>query len=128
MIASCAAALAPAAVAKTAGTPGRLIAFERAGDIRLISDQLPGLPDARVDLNLTNSPGGARERAVVGCARPGRDECFAGDPADPTYLCRTLVYESRPTGSDSDIVLATLARRDPSGDRYVEPDGSVERG
>lgn len=106
--ATCVAALAGPATAKISGTSGPLVAFERAGDIHVLNAAVAG-----VSVNLTNSPGVADAEPSWGLPD---DTC----PADPVTGARsepadrTLVYESRPSGPDRDIVVAKLAGSPPA--------------
>ena len=88
--------IAPAQ-ARIAGYAGRFIAFERAGDIWLTSD------DGQAQMNLTNSTD--REGDPSWGLR--LDACVTGDgrPLEPET--RTLVYERGPVGS-RDIFRATV--------------------
>lgn len=106
--ATCVAVLTGPATAKISGTSGPLVAFERAGDIHVLNAAVPG-----ISVNLTNSPGVADAEPSWGLPD---DTCPADvntgariEPAD-----RTLVYESRPSGPDRDIMVAKLAGSPPA--------------
>lgn len=116
-------AFAGPAEAKLAANVGTLIAYERDGDIRVMSDQ----GAAVFDNALTTTPGvrdGAPSWALpdVNCFKPLGDE-------ENLALGRTLVYESRPAGGDSDIVKARLTGYPPtlvSTENLTEPDAHDE--
>ncbi|MGI8594862.1 MAG: TolB family protein [Solirubrobacteraceae bacterium] len=107
--AGCAFALAGPADAKISGTPGHLIAFDRRGEIRVMSDQGAGVPDASI--NVTSSPGVADSAPSWGLPEDRCNPDGQGDFIPPNG--RTLVYQSRPKGSDSDVVLTKLTGNPP---------------
>lgn len=92
----CGPALADPAHAKISGHAGQLVAFERSGDIWV---RAPGL-----EINITNSPDAVDRAPSWGVPD---NECPPDEAAGPPSQ-RNLVFESRPSGGHSDLMVAKL--------------------
>lgn len=114
--------LAGAAHARIVGDSGSLIAYERNGDIRVMSADA-----TTADVNITNTAGVAE--SAVSWARPDL-HCLRAGVDTHLESGRSLVYESRPNGADSDIVLAHVAGYPPSyvGDETLTGPNAVDDG
>jgi hypothetical protein len=121
----CVAAFANPAQAKFDAIAGSMIAYDRGGDIRAMSDA--GV--AVFDVDVTQSVG--EHDSAPSWGLPD-DNCLRDPGSGEVNLAggRTLVYESRAGAGDSDVVLAKLRGYPPVLQSTVDltPEGTADEG